>query len=49
MDIGGTVVRPFQEEIDYKTIILAAILIAIVAFAAFDALRILKSWVASAS
>jgi len=47
-NLSSNLTKPLREETSIGDLVLWTVLIAIVAFALFDTLRILKSWIASA-
>jgi hypothetical protein len=49
MDFMGTIEKPWQHPISYLELVLWFIVFIIVAFAVFDGLRILASWMKSAA
>lgn len=48
-DITGTIKRPFTQEMSLSSLALFIALFLILAWIAYDGLRILSSWVASAA
>lgn len=45
MNIIETVTKPWRDPVDYLTLVFWVVIFAIVAFALFDSLRVLSSWV----
>jgi len=44
--MDATIQRPFKEQLDPISLIAAAVLMAVIAWALFDGLRVIKTWVA---
>lgn len=45
MDIYTTITKPWREPVDYLTLVFWVLIFVIVAFAMFDTMRVLATWV----